>query len=123
MGAARSPSRQAMTVTLAGIRSESEFAELTERHRRELHVHCYRMLASFDEADDAVQETFLHAWRARETFDGGTLLRAWLYRIATRVCLDMLRRTARHIPRSASFADLSWLQPYPDRLLDEVAPS
>ena len=81
------------------------------------------MLASFDEADDAVQETFLRAWRARDTFDGSTLVRAWLYRIATRVCLDMLRRSARHVPRSASFADLSWLQPYPDRLLDEVAPS
>jgi len=112
-----------MTVALAGLQSESDFAELTERHRRELHVHCYRMLASFDEADDAVQETFLHAWRARDTFDGSTLFRAWLYRIATRVCLDMLRRTARHVSRRASFADLPWLQPYPDRLLDEVAPT
>ena len=55
---------------------ESAFAALTERHRRELHVHCYRMLASFDEAEDAVQETFLHAWRSRDSFDGSSLFRA-----------------------------------------------
>src|SRR6478609_11343730 len=91
--------------------SEAGFTALAARHRRELHVHCYRMLASFEEAEDAVQETFLRAWRARDTFDGSTLFRAWLYRIATRVCLDVLRRSARHVPRSASFADLSWLQP------------
>jgi hypothetical protein len=60
---------------------ESAFAALTERHRRELHVHCYRMLASFDEAEDAVQETFLRAWRSRDSFDGGSLFRAWLYRL------------------------------------------
>jgi RNA polymerase sigma-70 factor (TIGR02960 family) len=102
---------------------ESAFATLAERHRRELHVHCYRMLASFDEAEDAVQETFLRAWRGREQFDGGSLFRAWLYRIATNVCLDMLRRSSRRPTSAHGFAEVSWLQPYPDRLLDDVAPS
>jgi RNA polymerase sigma-70 factor (TIGR02960 family) len=100
---------------------EPDFAALTERHRRELHVHCYRMLASFDEAEDAVQETFLRAWRGRSGFDGSGQFRAWLYRIATNVCLDMLRRTSRH--SSGGPAEVSWLQPYPDQLLDEIAPA
>jgi RNA polymerase sigma-70 factor (TIGR02960 family) len=98
-----------------------DFAALTERHRRELHVHCYRMLASFDDAEDAVQETFLRAWRGRDSFDGSTQFRAWLYRIATNVCLDMLRRGSRQARVMRSFAEVPWLQPYPDRLLDEVA--
>jgi RNA polymerase sigma-70 factor (ECF subfamily) len=102
---------------------ESAFAALAERHRRALHIHCYRMLASFDDAEDAVQEAFLRAWRGRETFDGSSLVRAWLYRIATNVCLDMLRASARRLPAMHSFAEVPWLQPYPDRLLDEVAPS
>jgi RNA polymerase sigma-70 factor (TIGR02960 family) len=99
-----------------------EFAELAERHRRELHVHCYRMLASFDQAQDAVQETFLRAWRGRAGFDGSGQFRAWLYRIATNVCLDMLR-SRRHVSGLASFAEVPWLQPYPDLLLDEVIPA
>jgi RNA polymerase sigma factor (sigma-70 family) len=102
---------------------EDAFAELTEPHRRELHIHCYRMLASFEEAEDAVQETFLRAWRHRDSFDGSSLFRAWLYRIATNVCLDTLRRHSRHLTAMQSFAEVPWLQPYPDRLLDEVAPS
>jgi RNA polymerase sigma-70 factor (ECF subfamily) len=81
------------------------------------------MLASFDEAEDAVQETFLRAWRARETFDGSSLVRAWLYRIATNVCLDALRRSARRLTNYHTFAEVSWLTPYPDRLLDEIAPA
>ena len=100
---------------------ESEFATATGRHRRELHVHCYRMLASFDDAEDAVQETMLRAWRARDTFGGGPLLRAWLYRIATNVCLDVIRRRSRRLTTMRSFAEVPWLQPYPDHLLDEVA--
>jgi RNA polymerase sigma-70 factor (ECF subfamily) len=107
----------------AAASDESAFAALTERHRRELHVHCYRMLASFDEAEDAVQETFLRAWRNRERFNGGALFRAWLYRIATNVCLDLLRQKSRRVAAGHSFAEVPWLQPYPDRLLDEPAPS
>jgi RNA polymerase sigma-70 factor (ECF subfamily) len=110
-----------VTATLPG--TEAAFGALTERYRRELHVHCYRMLASFDEAEDAVQETLLRAWRSRDTFDGSSLFRAWLYRIATNVCLDMLRRSARRLTGMHTFADVPWLQPYPDSLLDEVAPS
>jgi RNA polymerase sigma-70 factor (TIGR02960 family) len=102
---------------------DAAFADLTERHRRELHVHCYRMLASFDEAEDAVQETFLRAWRSRERFDGSSLFRAWLYRIATNVCLDSLRRRSRRLMSMHSFAEVPWLQPYPDRLLDEIVPT
>ena len=84
-------------VAAAFAGGESAFAALTERYRRELHVHCYRMLASFDEAEDAVQETFLRAWRARDSFDGSSLVRAWLYKIATNVCLDAIRRSGRRL--------------------------
>ena len=100
---------------------EAAFAALAEPHRRELHVHCYRMLASFDEAEDAVQETFLRAWRGRAGFGGGPGFRAWLYKIATNVCLDLLRHSARHTA-ARSFAEVPWLQPYPDQLLEAAAP-
>ena len=96
---------------------EPGFDELARRHGGELHVHCYRMLASFDEAQDAVQETMLRAWKARDSFVGGDLARAWLYRIATNVCLNVIRSRT----RLTSFADVPWLQPYPDVLLDEAA--
>jgi RNA polymerase sigma-70 factor (TIGR02960 family) len=106
---------------MTSLATEAGFEELAQRHRRELHVHCYRMLASFDEAEDAVQETLLRAWRARDTFEGDGLERAWLYRIATNVCLDMGRSKARRVREMHSFAEVPWLQPYPDRLLDEIA--
>jgi RNA polymerase sigma-70 factor (TIGR02960 family) len=110
-------------VVAAAAGDESAFARLTARHRRELHVHCYRMLASFDDADDAVQETFLRAWRSRDRFAEGGLFRAWLYKIATNVCIDVIRRRSRRPVLAQSHADLPWLQPYPDALLDEIAPS
>jgi RNA polymerase sigma-70 factor (TIGR02960 family) len=87
-----------------------------ERHRRELHVHCYRMLASYDDAEDAVQETFLRAWRGRDGFDGAHA-RAWLYQIATHVCIDRSRARRR---RAAAGTEVSWLTAYPDTLLDEI---
>ena len=111
------------TVSAAIAGDEPAFAALAERHRRELHVHCYRMLASFDEAEDAVQETFLHAWRGRSGFQGGSQFRAWLYRIATNVCLDMLRRNSRRPAGMRSMAEVPWIQPYPDLLLDQAAPA
>lgn len=98
---------------------ETGFGKRMESHRRELHVHCYRMLASFHEADDAVQETFLRAWRHRRTFDGSNL-RAWLYKVATNVCLDMLRQRSRHQRQIMSFPDVPWMTPYPDRMLDQA---
>jgi RNA polymerase sigma-70 factor, ECF subfamily len=101
---------------------EAAFAALAERHRRELHVHCYRMLGSFQEAEDAVQDTFLRAWSHRASVEVGPGLRAWLYRIATNACLDALRRRKRRGVDARSYAELPWLQPYPDHLLDEVAP-
>ncbi|MCO1653532.1 RNA polymerase subunit sigma-70 [Pseudonocardia humida] len=114
-----------MTGPVVGpVLDEAGFREQVERHRRELHVHCYRMLASFDEAEDAVQEALLNAWRHRDRFTGGSdaeaPVRAWLYRIATNVCLDAIRARARR-PRRASSPEVSWLQPYPDTLLDELA--
>ncbi|MEV4096286.1 RNA polymerase subunit sigma-70 [Streptosporangium saharense] len=96
---------------------EPAFSGLAERHRRELHVHCYRMLGSFEDAEDTVQETFLRAWRGRETFEGRSTFRAWLYRIATNACLDLLARCR---PEPATGGEVLWLQPYPDRLLDEL---
>jgi len=96
---------------------DAAFRGLADRHRRELHVHCYRMLGSYDDAEDAVQETFLRAWRRRETYEGRASLRAWLYAIATNACLDLL---AKRRPQPASGGEVRWLQPYPDRLLDEL---
>ena len=109
-------------VAAAKAGDEAAFAALVERHRRELHVHCYRMLGSFEEAEDLVQETFLRAWRSRESFAGGPGFRAWLYRIATNASLDAIRSRSRRVASLSSFAEVPWLQPYPDRLLDEVAP-
>jgi RNA polymerase sigma-70 factor, ECF subfamily len=116
---------------------ESGFSALAERHRGELQVHCYRMLGSFEDSEDLVQETFLRAWRKRESFgsDGRHAFRAWLYRIATNACLDVLRgRPRRVMPPEVAAAgdpsvppsppsDLPWLQPYPDRLLQPIAPA
>jgi RNA polymerase sigma-70 factor, ECF subfamily len=112
---------------------ESTFSALFERHRRALQAHCYRMVGSFEDAEDLVQETFARAWRARTGFrrEGRWSLRAWLYRIATNACLDHLaRRSPRLLPADVASAadpevepppvasDVAWLDPYPDRLVD-----
>ncbi|SDL28762.1 RNA polymerase subunit sigma-70 [Nonomuraea jiangxiensis] len=108
---------------------EAAFGGLVEQYRRELQVHCYRMVGSFEESEDLVQETFLRAWRKRDSFQGRSTFRAWLYRIATNACLDFLDRHPRHpLPREDAQAvgtapdEIRWLQPYPDRLLEPVAP-
>src|SRR3954467_8780569 len=103
--------------------TEAEFAARAERHRRELHVHCYRMLGSFEEAEDLVQETLLRAWRGRDGLERDDWFRAWLYKIATNACLDAIKRDGRRVPSLGSVKDVPWLQPYPDRLLDEIAPA
>ena len=82
-------------MTALQLNDETAFSALVERHRRELQVHCYRMLGSFEESEDLTQETFLRAWRSRETYAGRASLRAWLYRIATNACLDALERRPR----------------------------
>jgi RNA polymerase sigma-70 factor (TIGR02960 family) len=107
------------------------FAELTDPYRRELQVHCYRILASAQDAEDVLQEVLLSAWRSIGSFDGGSL-RAWLYRIATNRCLNHLRDESRRpqptgaLPFATSAEpvpaeDPSWLEPYPDRWVDDVA--
>lgn len=107
-----------------------DFDDLVRRYRRELHVYCYRMLGSFDEAEDHVQEVLLRAWRSREQFEGRSSPRTWLYRVATNACLDTLRRDARRaVPvmsgapagSGPSITTMPWVQPYPDSLLDELA--
>ena len=105
------------------------FRALTEPHRRELQVHCYRMLGSFQDAEDALQDTMLAAWRGLERFDGRASLRTWLYRIATNRCLDVLRSARRRPakqwdipgiepPEPTGLGEIPWLEPYPDALLD-----
>ena len=116
-------------VNAARAGDESAFSWLVERYRRELGVHCYRMLGSCEDSEDLVQETFLRAWRRRETFEGRSTFRAWLYRIATNACLDFLDRQpkARQVAASPGGgspppATISWLQPYPDGLLEPISP-
>jgi RNA polymerase sigma-70 factor (ECF subfamily) len=124
--------RAALAAAEAG--DEIGFVALIDRYRQALQLHCYRMLGSFEESEDMVQETMLRAWRGRTSFEGRSSLRAWLYRIATNACLDFLRRNPRPQLRrqpaadpqakSAPPSEVPWLQPYPDQLLgDLVAPS
>jgi RNA polymerase sigma-70 factor (ECF subfamily) len=135
--ATASRDRDDAVVAAARAGDEAAFARLVERHRRELRVHCYRMVASVDEAEDLVQETFLRAWRHIGGFEGRSTLRAWLYRIATNACLDALDGRARRVlpqdmepattdPGSGPVemvarADIPWLQPLPDALWEPVA--
>ncbi len=87
------------------------FSAMAEPHRRELHVHCYRMVGNYQEAEDLVQETFLRAWRKRDDYAGRSTFRAWLYKIATNACLDVIAK------RKPTTGEVLWLQPYPDTAL------
>jgi RNA polymerase sigma-70 factor (ECF subfamily) len=108
---------------------DEAFRALTEPHRRELQVHCYRILGSLQDAEDAVQETLLSAWRGLAGFEERASLRAWLYRIATNRCLNALRDSSRRSlmsstggptdpPEPTRRAEPIWLQPFPDELLE-----
>ncbi len=120
------PEQSQLAATATALaEDESAFADLVEPHRRELQVHCYRMLGSLEDSEDLVQETFLRAWRKRETFQGRSTVRAWLYRIATNACLDALDRRPRtaSAPGGRPLGEVPWLQPYPDELLEGLATS
>src|ERR687888_1339198 len=97
---------------------EQAFALLIEQHRRALHVHCYRMLGSLHDADDALQETMLRAWKGSDRYEPRAQLGTWLHTIATNVCLTAIAR--RRSRPAEVIEDLEHLQPYPDRLLDDL---
>ena len=131
VGAGTARIEDSAVVAAARSGDKSAFADLTERYRPELRVHCYRLLGSFDESEDLVQDTFLRAWRKRETFQDRSTFRAWLYGIATNACLDALNRRPadRQVAQPSGAGTpfllpgaIPWLQPYPDQLLDAVAP-
>jgi RNA polymerase sigma-70 factor (TIGR02960 family) len=116
-------------ITRARAGSGDAFQELTEPHRRELLAHCYRMLGSFQDSEDAVQDTLLAAWRGLGGFDGRASIRTWLYRIATNRCLNALRSASRRPargwdnpevvpPEPSRLGEIVWLEPYPDALLE-----
>ncbi|WP_246281593.1 sigma-70 family RNA polymerase sigma factor [Fodinicola acaciae] len=116
-------------ITQARAGDGDAFRQLTEPYRRELHVHCYRMLGSFQDAEDALQDTFLSAWQAIARFQERASIRTWLYRIATNRCLDTLRSASRRPaepwdlteiepPSPSRLGEVAWLEPFPDALLD-----
>lgn len=117
--------------TLARARAgdEDAFRELTDPYRRELQLHCYRIVGSAQDAEDLLQDTLLAAWRGLEQFQGRASVRAWLYRIATNRALDALRTSRRRpedlqrmteVPEPTRRAEPIWLEPYPDVLIEDV---
>ncbi len=128
---AQQPTRQRPIAS----RASQDFTRLAEPLRRELKVHCYRMLGSVHEAEDLVQETYLRAWRSYDTLDASGSFRAWLYKIATNACLNAIERrrnaqrllpdqlgaAAVQMPPGAPVTDTAWLEPLPDTELSGVA--
>jgi RNA polymerase sigma-70 factor (TIGR02960 family) len=116
-------------VARARAGDEGAFQELIEPYRRELLVHCYRMLGSFQDAEDALQDTLLAAWQGLGGFEGRASVRTWLYRIATNRCLNALRSASRRPakewdiaeyepPKPTRLGEVVWLQPFPEGLLE-----
>jgi RNA polymerase sigma-70 factor (ECF subfamily) len=123
------PARARKLIAAARGGDEDAFRQLVESYRARLHAHCYRMLGSLHDSEDALQETLLRAWRGLAGFEEGRSLRPWLYRIATNVCLDLLAKRAQRVlppdarPSAEPSAgpghplDAPWLEPYPDDVL------
>jgi RNA polymerase sigma-70 factor (TIGR02960 family) len=118
-------------ITRARAGDEEAFRNLTDPYRRELQLHCYRILGSLQDAEDLLQETLLAAWRGLDGFEGRSSVRTWLYRIATNRCLNLLRDTARRpreianarieLPQPTRVTEPIWLEPCPESLVDAVA--
>ncbi|HYZ01309.1 MAG TPA: sigma-70 family RNA polymerase sigma factor [Candidatus Binatia bacterium] len=123
-----------MAIAGRTVRDPDTFQRLAEPYRRELQVHCYRMVGSRQDAEDLVQETYLRAWRGFDSFRGGASLRTWLYRIATNACLNAMARgpnakrvlpesvvpPATGTPAGEPLTDVAWLEPYPDSELEGI---
>jgi RNA polymerase sigma-70 factor (ECF subfamily) len=122
---------RAELISRARAGDDEAFRALTEPHRRELQVHCYRMLGSLQDAEDALQDTLLSAWQGIGGFEGRASIRTWLYRIATNRCLDALRSASRRPakdwaipgvdpPEPTGLGEVVWLEPFPDALLESA---
>jgi RNA polymerase sigma-70 factor (ECF subfamily) len=124
----RADPSEATLLAAARAGDERAFAQLTGPYRRELQMHCYRMVGSLHDSEDLVQETMLRAWRRLGAFEGRSSLRRWLYRIATNACLNALEREPRVVlfptggeAEPPAIARVGWLEPYPDSLLPDPA--
>jgi RNA polymerase sigma-70 factor, ECF subfamily len=125
------PARERQLLAAARRGDEDAYRRLVEPHRRELHAHCYRMLGSVHDADDAVQDAMLRAWRGLHGFEGRSTTRSWLYKVTTNACLTAIERRPRRTlpldasptgdPEGAPLAETVWLEPYPDEAVGAAA--
>jgi RNA polymerase sigma-70 factor, ECF subfamily len=131
MPATALPAREHQLLAAARRGDEDAYRRLVEPHRRELHAHCYRMLGSVHDADDAVQDAMLRAWRGLHGFEGRSTTRSWLYKVTTNACLTAIERRPKRVlpldaapsgdPDGAPLSETVWLEPYPDEAVDDVA--